>query len=235
MAGDRGAVGQPPVVADHPRGLGERARIEIEHRLGVRLVASLGIVAAQQQQIADAEGGCTHQVALERNAVTVAAGELEDRLDAGLDEQRGRCGRRHVGAGTRTVGHVDGVGDAAQRQCTREEVFRVARRRRHDLGGHHESAGGEAPGERRGGDGRHGAEITLAGIAMACIAIGGALAGGDGRPSPVPRIVQPSKPRAFLDTLAGHRYKVLHGICKQNRRLKRAAGLFGVNAGSCAC
>ena len=81
-AGHRGAVGQPPLVADHPRGLGERARIEIEHRLGLRLVAGVRVVAAQQQEIADAHRGGAHEIALERDAVAVAAGELKDRLNA---------------------------------------------------------------------------------------------------------------------------------------------------------
>jgi hypothetical protein len=49
---------------------------------------------------------------------------------------------------------------------------------------------------------------------------------------PAPRIVRPWQLPAFLDTLAVHRYKVLQGICKQNRRLKRAAGLFGANGAS---
>ena len=69
-------------IAD--RGLDQRARIEIEHRLGVGLVARARIVAAQHQQIADAERRRAEQIALQREPVAVAAGELQHRLDAAL-------------------------------------------------------------------------------------------------------------------------------------------------------
>ena len=75
------------------RAVSVRARgIEVEHRLGVRLVAGAWVVAPQQQQVADAERGGAHQLALQGDAVAVAAGELEDRLDPGPDQQ-GRRGR----------------------------------------------------------------------------------------------------------------------------------------------
>ena len=63
--------------------------VDVEHRLGVGLVAGLRVVAGEQQQIADAERGRAHQLALQRDAVLVAAGDLQDRLDAGA-EQEGR-------------------------------------------------------------------------------------------------------------------------------------------------
>ena len=52
-------------VAQPPRGLEQRARIEIEYRLGVRLVAGARIVTAQHQQIAHARGRRAQQIALQ--------------------------------------------------------------------------------------------------------------------------------------------------------------------------
>ena len=139
-----GAVGQLAVVADRARRFGERARIEIEHRLGVALIAGGRIITAQQQQVAHPERGGAHQLALERDAVAVAAGELEDRLDPGADQQRRRRKGAHMGAGAGAVGDVDGVRKAAQRQRLGDEIIGIAGHRRHHLGGDDETAGREA-------------------------------------------------------------------------------------------
>jgi len=59
---------------------------------------SFGIVAAQRENIADAERRGAEQLALKRDAVAVAAGDLQNRLDAASSP--GRCARRearHVG------------------------------------------------------------------------------------------------------------------------------------------
>ena len=82
LAADLAPGGQRTVVAQAPRGFDQRSGIDVEHRLGVGLIAGLGIVAGEQQKVTDAERGGAHQVALEREAVSVAAGELQDRLDA---------------------------------------------------------------------------------------------------------------------------------------------------------
>jgi hypothetical protein len=58
---------------------------------------------------------------------------------------------------------------------------------------------------------------------------GGKRAGGAGNEE----FVLPHHPDgAFLDTIAVHRYKVLHGICKQNRCLAPRIGAKPGNSGS---
>ena len=108
--------GSSPRVAHADGGLNQRAGIEIEHRLGVGLIARARIVAAQHQQVADAERRGADQVALQREPVAVAAGELQHRLDAILLQDRRGGERTHMRARARAVGDVDGVGDVLQRQ-----------------------------------------------------------------------------------------------------------------------
>ncbi len=54
-------------------------------------------------------------------------------------EQRGRDRGGHMGAGAGAVGDVDGIGEPAQRLGLAEEVLRVERDRRGDLGGDDEA------------------------------------------------------------------------------------------------
>ena len=61
----------------------QRDRIEVEHRLGLRVVALADVVAGQAEDIAHAQGGRAQDVALQRDAIAVAAGDLADRREAG--------------------------------------------------------------------------------------------------------------------------------------------------------
>ena len=131
------------LVAQVARHRGQGRRIDVEHRLGVGLVAGLGVVAGEAQQVAHAAGGGAHQLALQRDAVAVAAGELEDRLDAFAREHRRRDRRRQMRARAGAVGDVDGVGETAQRQGLAQEIIGIARDRRRDLGGDDELAGSQ--------------------------------------------------------------------------------------------
>ena len=72
--------------------------------------------------------GGADQIALQRDAVAVAAGELQDRLDAGLDQHRRGGDRAEMRARAGAVGDVDGVGQALERQRLGEQI--AARRRR---------------------------------------------------------------------------------------------------------
>ena len=71
-------------------------------------------------------GRRAHELRLQRDAVAIAAGELEYRLDALADENGGgnRCREMRAGAGA--VGHIDRIGQAAQWQRLVQQVARVA-------------------------------------------------------------------------------------------------------------
>ena len=75
---------QLAVVAHGDRHLRQADGVEIEHRLGLGLVALGRIVALEREQVSDAERRGRHQVALQRDPIAVAASELKDRLDAVL-------------------------------------------------------------------------------------------------------------------------------------------------------
>src|SRR5258708_8112388 len=103
------------------RGREQGRRIQIENRLGVRLVPELRVVAAQRENIADAERCGAEQLALKGDAVAVAAGDLQNGLDAALHQEVRRREARHVGLRSRTVGHVDRGGESPQRERTSDE------------------------------------------------------------------------------------------------------------------
>ena len=113
---DLAAVAQPGRERD------QVARLQIEHRLCIRLIALGRIVAAQHQKVAHAERHRAQKVALQRDAIAIAAGELQDRLDALLDHDRGRRERAHMRVRTGAVGDVDRVGEAFQRAHFRHHV-----------------------------------------------------------------------------------------------------------------
>src|SRR5690242_4932479 len=82
---------QPPLVAHGAGGPHELDAVQVEHGLGVRVVAEPRVVAGHQDHVEDAEGGGGQQVGLERDPVAVAAGDLHDRLDArGQGEEAAR-------------------------------------------------------------------------------------------------------------------------------------------------
>src|SRR5262249_33526930 len=128
-------------VADAYRGGEQAGGVEVEHRLRVRLVTRARIVAAQQQQVFCAERGGGQQVPLQGDAVAVAAGELQYRLDAVLQQDRRRRDGAEMRARAGAVGDVDGVGEALERQRLVEHVARIARGGRRHLGGDGEAAG----------------------------------------------------------------------------------------------
>ena len=140
-AGDLAAGRQFAAVAQAPRGLEQRARVEIEHRLGVGLIAGARVVAAQHQQIAHAAGSRAQQIALQGDAVAVAAGELQHRLDAVLDQQRGRRHRAEMRARAGAVGDVDRVGEALERGRLGEKSAALGADRRRDFRGDHKAPG----------------------------------------------------------------------------------------------
>ena len=142
--------GQLAFVAQPPGGFDQRARVDVEYGLGVRLIAGLWVVARQHQDVVNTERGCPHQFALERNAVLVAAGDLQDRLDAGVDQDRRSGERRHMRPRAGAISNINGVREAPQRNGLAQQVLRVAGDRRGDLCRHHKPARPQPLGEGAG-------------------------------------------------------------------------------------
>jgi hypothetical protein len=92
FAGHLAARGQLTAVADADRGLDQSAGVEIEHRLRIGLVAGGRVIAAQHQQVANADAA-RRADRFAGEAIAVAAGELQHRLDV-VREQDGRGGLR---------------------------------------------------------------------------------------------------------------------------------------------
>ena len=88
----------------------EPDRVHVVDRGGVRVVAELGRVAGDGQDVAEPERVGAEQVRLDPQQVPVAAGVVEDRLDPDLRlEQHAERLRAHARGGARTVRDVDRV------------------------------------------------------------------------------------------------------------------------------
>ena len=91
--------------------------VDVEDRRGVGIVAHLGRVAGEAKDIFQADGGCAQQVALDAEYVAIAAGVVQDRLDADLLlDLHAKALRAHPRTGPRRVGHVDRVDTVARQQ-----------------------------------------------------------------------------------------------------------------------
>jgi len=119
-AADPAPVRQFIQVADADGSRGKSSRIQIENRLGLRLVAGLRIIAAQRQDIDDAERGGAEQLTLQSDPITVAAGQLQDRFNP-LLQQSVRGNRRiQMRARAGAVGDIDGIRQAFKGRRLRE-------------------------------------------------------------------------------------------------------------------
>ena len=85
----------------------QRHRVEVEHGLCLRMVAQLRVVAGEAQNVVDAEHSGAQKVGLERDAVAVAAGQLEDGGKACVleDLAGGKTAQTHDGR--LVIGDVD--------------------------------------------------------------------------------------------------------------------------------
>ena len=138
-AGQHGAL--VPHVPQRPQQL---HAVQVEDRLGLRVVAELGVVAGHHQDVADAEGRRAEQVGLQRDAVAVPAGHLHDRLEPGVQrgEAAGPAGQPDVGA--LVVGDVDRVDPVPQQRGGGGDRVRAGPARRADLRRYREAARGQA-------------------------------------------------------------------------------------------
>ena len=88
------------------------------------------------------------EIALQRDAVAVAAGHLQDRLDAVCEQEMRRRDAREMRLGAGAVGDVDRGGDALERQRAGDEGGGIGRDRRRQLGGDDEASAVEFALER---------------------------------------------------------------------------------------
>ena len=83
--------------------VGQADRIDVEHRGGVGIVADAPGIARDQQQVAQAHRVRAEQIGLNAEQVAIAAGVVQQRLDARLlldqhrERQRAQTARRRAG------------------------------------------------------------------------------------------------------------------------------------------
>ena len=109
--------------------------VQVEDGLGLGMVAQLGMVAGEAEDVVDAEVGGAEQVGLQRHAVPVAAGHLEDGVQPGVLQglAGGQGAQTHDGG--LVVRHVHG-GDAAEIFLRfRDQAFDVESLGRTNFGG----------------------------------------------------------------------------------------------------
>ena len=119
--------------------------VEVEHRLGFGMVAALHAVARQAQDIAHLQRRGAQHVALDGDAVVVAAGNLHHRRIADARQQRADRDARHVAMRARAVGGVDAVDPALEDLRALVDVLRVRGIGRIEFGGDGELAAPEHP------------------------------------------------------------------------------------------
>ena len=103
-----------PLIPKHPGDPQKMHRVDVEDRLGLRVVARGHVIAGQQEDIARPESRGSQEVRLQRQPVPVAAGELDDRLHPRLRHERPGRERRQVRVGRGIVGAVGRVDLSSQ-------------------------------------------------------------------------------------------------------------------------
>ncbi len=128
------------VVAHDADGLEQRHGIEVEDGLGAGLVARLHAVAGEAQDVVHAHRRRAEHVALDGDAVLVAAGDLHDRRIAHAGQQRADADRRHVAVGAGGIDGVDAVDPAVEDRARVRRRPRIGAVGRVELGRHREFA-----------------------------------------------------------------------------------------------
>ena len=174
-----------PAVAHAADRLQQRHAVEIEDGLGRRLVARLHAVAGEAQDVGHPHGGGTQHVALDGDAVAVAAGDLHDHGIARAGQQAADAHARHVHVGAGGVGGVDRIADFREHKRAVVDLLRVGGIRRVQLGGDGElalaqkraPAGRAKSGPRCGGSGSPGSTKRV-GLMAGPRPVGAAFGGG---------------------------------------------------------
>jgi hypothetical protein len=117
--------------------------IKVENPLGLRLVADRHIVAGQAQNIAHAHRRGPKHVALNGDAVPVAARNLQHRRVAGPGQQSADGHAGHVTVRARGVGSINGVTDAGENERGIVHLLGIGAVRGVQLGRHRKPAGAQ--------------------------------------------------------------------------------------------
>ncbi len=144
------AAGQVAFLVAHRSQHREQGNaVEVEYRSRLRMIAGLDAVSCQTKNIGDAEGRGAQDVALNGDAVAVAAGYLHDRAMAfALQEQADRQAR-YVDIGAGRVGRIDAVDVTVETADPLIDIRRVGGVRRRHLRGDHKLTVPQQSFERR--------------------------------------------------------------------------------------
>jgi len=104
-----GLAREQAALAHLPHCRDELDRIEVKDPPRFGMVAEALMVAGETENILDAHGRGAEQIALDGDAVTVAAGHLHDRFHPLLQQDPARGNARETDDGGLVVGDVDGV------------------------------------------------------------------------------------------------------------------------------
>ena len=120
-------------------------RVDVEDRGGIGVVAQLGRVAGEAQDVMQPDRRSSQQVRLDAEDVAVAAGVVQNGFDAGvLLDLDAQALRAHAGRGARRVGHVDGVHAELRQQARALDLLgAIDAPRRNDLHQRDKSALGD--------------------------------------------------------------------------------------------
>ena len=118
----------------------QRYGIQVEDRLGLGMVALAYVVAREAENVLHAQRSGAEYVALNSDAVAVAAGDLvHGRIAVGSEYGRG-SDAGHVAVAARAIGHVDRIDEAAEERGALQQGLRVGGIRRPDFDRHDEVA-----------------------------------------------------------------------------------------------
>ena len=199
------------------------------------MIARLHAVAGQAQHVAHAHRRAAENVALNRDAVLVAAGDLHDRRVADARQQRADGDARHVAVRAAAVGGVDGVDIAVEHSCALVHILRIGRVRRRELGGDREAAGAQhaleaprrsMPGQDRQRVARNRFVLESHGAAFGLPRFAGAGAGvGRRRGLGVPLAHHPQPRGAALQALVDRELHLAHRLDAARNALTASIGL----------
>ncbi len=130
-------------IAQGARDIEQRHAVQIEYRLGLRMIAGLHAVAGQAQHVAHAHRGAAENIALNGDAILVAAGDLHDGCVTDACQQRAHRDTRHMAIGAAAVGGIDGIDVAVEHPRALVHIVRIRGIRRRKLGGDCKAAGAQ--------------------------------------------------------------------------------------------